>query len=291
MPFHCPLALVSATFSICVLIAATAVGQTPEGGGYAPVNGLKVYYEVHGTGEPLILLHGGLGSTGMFDPILPALAAHHRVILIDLQAHGRTADVDRPLSPPLLAEDVAGVMRHLGVAKADIMGYSFGGFVAFHLAVQHPEIVRKLVLVSIPFRRDGWYPEVVAAMSQVGPQAAEMMKPSPIYQLYARVAPRPEDWPLLVAKMGKLLQEDYDLTAHVAKLPAETMIVFGDADAVRPEHIVEFYERLGGGKKAAEWDGSGKSTARLAILPGLTHYDIFMSPALPAAMLPFLEAR
>jgi pimeloyl-ACP methyl ester carboxylesterase len=291
MPFDSPLALVSTTFSLCVLVAATAVGQTPDGGGYAPVNGLKVYYEVHGTGEPLILLHGGLGSTGMFDPILPALSAHHRVIAIDLQAHGRTADIDRPFSLPALAEDVAGVMRHLGVAKADVMGYSFGGDVAFHLAVQHPELVRKLVLVSIPFRRDGWYPEVVAAMAQVGPQAAEMMKPSPIYQLYARIAPRPEDWPVLVTKMGKLLQEDYDLTADVAKLPAETMIVFGDADAVRPEHIVEFYERLGGGKKDAGWDGSGKSTARLAILPGLTHYDIFMSPALPAAVLPFLEAR
>ncbi len=289
MPAHGPLILAGAALGFCFAVATIAHGQTPEGGGYAPVNGLRIYYEIHGSGTPLVLLHGGLGSTGMFDPILPALAKTHRVIAVDLQAHGRTADIDRPFSFPAMADDVAGVLRQLGVEKADVMGYSLGGGVAFHLAARHPELVRKLVLVSIPFRRDGWYPEVVAAMAHVGPEAAEPMKQSPIYQLYARVAPRPDDWPGLLTKMGDLLRQDYDWSADIAKIPAQVLLVYGDADAVRPEHMVEFYQRLGGGKKDAGWDRSGMSTARLAILPGVTHYDIFMSPALAATVLGFIE--
>jgi pimeloyl-ACP methyl ester carboxylesterase len=258
--------------------------------GYAAVNGLDLYYEIHGAGRPLIVLHGGLGSTAMFCEILPALTGNRQIVAVDLQAHGRTADIDRPLSYQLMADDIAALMAHLGLDKADLMGYSLGAGVALRAAIQHPLTVGKLVLISIPLRRNGWYPEVLAAMAQVGAASAEMMKPSPIYAEYARVAPRPDDFPQLLTKIGALLRQDYDWSSELPALKAPTMIVFGDNDSVRPAHIVEFFQLLGGGRKDAGWDRSGMSAARLAILPGATHYDILSSPVLPAAVVPFLDA-
>jgi pimeloyl-ACP methyl ester carboxylesterase len=257
---------------------------------YAPVNGLNLYYETHGTGEPLILLHGGLGATEMFGEILPLLSNTRRVIAADLQAHGRTADIDRPLSLEAMADDIAALIRHLGIEKADVMGYSLGGGVALRTAIQHPGVVRKLVLVSTACKRDGWYPEVLAGMAQIGAGAAEPMKQTPMYQLYARIAPKPADWPVLLTKIGELLRKDYDWSKDVAAIKAPTLLVFGDADAVRTAHAVQFFELLGGGRKDAGWDGSGMSNARLAILPGLTHYNIFSSTALPSTVTPFLDA-
>src|SRR5207247_10394839 len=134
--------------------------------GYAPVNGLNLYYQIHGTGKPLLLLHGGLGATVMFDEVRPALSKDRQVIAVDLQAHGRTGDIDRPLSYDAMADDIAALLKNLGIEKADVMGYSVGGGVALRTAVRHPEVVRKLVLVSTAFRRDGWYPEVLAGMAQ-----------------------------------------------------------------------------------------------------------------------------
>jgi pimeloyl-ACP methyl ester carboxylesterase len=262
--------------------------------GYAAVNGLELYYESHcdscGEGQPAILLHGGLGSTEMFAGILPLLTNKRRVIAVDLQAHGRTADIDRPMSYEAMADDIAALMKHLGVEQADLVGYSLGAGVALRTAIQYPGLVGKLVIVSTVFRRDGWYPEVLAAMAQVGAASAEPMKQSPIYQTYARIAPRPEDWPMLLTKIGDLLRKDYDWSQGVAAIKAHTMLVFGDADAVRPAHMVEFFGLLGGGRKDAGWDGAGMSNARLAILPGLTHYNIFSSPALAPAVIPFLES-
>jgi pimeloyl-ACP methyl ester carboxylesterase len=259
-------------------------------GNYAGVNGLEMYYEVRGSGEPLVLLHGGLGAIEMFGEVLGLLAEGRRVIAADLQAHGRTADVDRPLSLESMADDVAALIGHLGLEKADVMGYSLGGGVALQAAIRHPEVVRKLVLVSTPFRRDGWYPEVLAGMGQMGPEAAEPMKQTPMYRLYASVAPRPEDWPVLLTKLGRLLTQDYDWSEGVAAIEAPTMVVVGDADSVRTAHAVEFFELLGGGKQDAGWDGSGMSRARLAVLPGTTHYDIFSSPVLASTVAPFLDA-
>ena len=187
-------------------------------GGYALVNGLNMYYEIHGVGEPLILLHGGLGLTSMFGDVLPALAEDLQVIAVDLQAHGRTADIDRPLSYELMGDDIAALIKHLGLAGADLMGYSLGGGVALRTAIQHPELVRKLVIVSTPFSQDGWYPEVVASMAQMNGTAAEFMKESPMYQEYTRVAPRPEDFPVLLDKIGDMLRHRYDWSADVAAL-------------------------------------------------------------------------
>jgi pimeloyl-ACP methyl ester carboxylesterase len=189
-----------------------------------------------------------------------------------------------------MGDDIAALIQHLGFAKADVMGYSMGGGTAVQTAIRHPEVVRKLVAVSVPYKRDGWYPELVAGMEQMGAAAAEPMKQTPMYQLYAQVAPRVEDWPVLVTKMGDLLRQDYDWSKAVASIQAPTLIVIGDADSVRTSHAVEFFELLGGGKKDGSWDGSGMSKARLAILPGMTHYTIFNSPALAAAVIPFLDA-
>ena len=257
---------------------------------YADVNGVSLYYEEHGSGQPLILLHGGLGSGDMYTPILPLLAKGRRVITVDLQAHGRTADVDRPLRHETLGDDVAGLIGHLGLARADVMGYSFGAGTALRTAIQHPDLVRRLVITSFPCRRDGWYPESLAGMDQMGSQQAGMLMQSPVYEAYARLAPRVEDFPVLLERTGELLRRDYDWSAEVAAITAPVMLVYADADAVRPGHIVEFYALLGGGLRDANWDGSLRPVARLAVLPGHTHYDLFASPDLPAAVVPFLEA-
>jgi pimeloyl-ACP methyl ester carboxylesterase len=265
------------------------MNDNPEGN-YAEVNGLNMYYEIHGSGEPLILLHGGVGAIEMFGEVLPLLAEGRRVVAVDLQAHGRTADIDRPLSYEMMADDIAALIGHLGLEKADVMGYSLGGGVALQTAIRHPEVVRKLVLVSTPFKRDGWYPEILAGMGQLGPEAAEPMKQTPMYQLYAGVAPRPEDWPELLTKLGRLLGQDYDWSEEVSAIEAPTIIVVGDADSVRTAHAVEFFELLGGGKADAGWDRSEMPNAQLAILPATTHYDIFSSPTLASAVTSFLDA-
>jgi pimeloyl-ACP methyl ester carboxylesterase len=264
--------------------------RIPGAGGYASVNGLEMYYEVHGTGRPLILLHGGVGAIEMFGEVLPLLAEGRRVIAVDLQAHGRTADIDRPLSFEVMADDIAALIKHLEIEQADVMGYSLGGGVALQTAIRYPEVVRKLVVVSTPFQREGWYPEVLAGMEQMGPEAGEPMKQTPMYRLYAGVAPKPEDWPVLLTKLGRLLAQDYDWSRDVAAMETPTLIVVGDADSVRTAHAVRYFELLGGGKADAGWDGSGMSDARLAILPATTHYNIFFSPTLASTVTPFLDA-
>ena len=262
----------------------------PVKSGYAPVNGLNLYYEIHGAGEPLILLHGGLGSTASFGDVLPSLAKTRQVIVTDLQGHGRTADIDRPMSIEAMADDIAGLMKYLRISRADVMGYSLGGAVALQTTIRHPELVRKLVVVSEPCKRNGWYPEGLAAMDHFGPALAEPMKKSPIYQSYAQSAPRPQDWPVLLGKLGDLMRVDYDWSQAVASIKTPAMLIFADADAIRPEHMVEFFQLLGGGKKDGGLDGSGISSARLVILPGLTHYNILSSPELVPVVTSFLDA-
>ncbi|GAA2715346.1 alpha/beta fold hydrolase [Micromonospora olivasterospora] len=258
---------------------------------YADVNGLSLWYEVHGSGRPLVLLHGGFGAAEMFAPVLPALAERRRVVAVDLQGHGRTADIDRPLRYESMADDVAALIRHLDLGEVDLMGYSLGGGVALRLAIQHSALVRRLVVVSAPCRRQGWYPEVLAAMAAHDEQVAERMRGTPPHELYARIAPHPEDWPALWAKSGDLLRRDYDWSAEVAALAAPVLLVFADADSVSTAHAAEFFGLLGGGRRDAGWDGTGRPASRLAVLPGLTHYDIVRSAALPAAVLPFLTTQ
>ncbi len=268
----------------------TQMSNVASKSGYASVNGIELYYEIHGTGQPLILLHGGLGAIEMFGEVLPMLAEGRQVIGVDLQAHGRTADIDRPLTFEAMADDIAGLITFLGFEKADVMGYSLGGGVALQTAIRYPELVHKLVLVSTPYQFHGWYPEVLAGMAQVSAAAAEPMKQTPMYQAYASLAPKVEDWPVLLDKLNALLTTDYDWSVDIPNVKVPTLLVVGDADSVRTSHAVAFFERLGGGQKDAGWDGSGMSTAQLAILPATTHYGIFMSPLLATTVAPFLDA-
>jgi len=257
--------------------------------GYAPVNGLKMYYEIRGTGRPLVLLHGGAGNTQMFLPSFDQLSRGRQVIATELQAHGHTADIERPLRYEQLADDVAALIKHLKLTEVDLMGYSLGGGVVLRTTIQHPELVRKLVLVSATCKRNGWYPEVLAAMGQ-GAENAEGMRQTPMYQSYARVAPRVQDWPVLMTKLAEMLKREYDWSDEVSRIRAPVMLVFGEADSVRTAHAVEFFELLGGGKRDGGWDASGMTRNRLAILPGTTHFTISTSPAMVSAVTAFLDA-
>jgi pimeloyl-ACP methyl ester carboxylesterase len=264
-------------------------GGKTGSGKYAEVNGIKLYYEIHGSGQPLVLLHGGLGAGSMFAPVLPALSAKHQVILVDLQGHGRTADIDRPLDVRYMADDIAALIKHLGLDRPDVMGYSLGGGVALLTAIRHPEVVGKLVVVSTPFRRDAFYPDILTQQAQVNANAIQFMKETPMYQLYQAVAPRPEDFGKLLDKIGEAMKKDFSFADDVRKIQARTLIVAGDADIFPPSHAVEMFALLGGGLRDAGWDGAGMSKNRLAILPGKTHYNIFMDPAVAAVVLPFLD--
>jgi pimeloyl-ACP methyl ester carboxylesterase len=255
--------------------------------GYVPINGLQLYYQIHGSGPALVLIHGGLGTIEMFGELLPALARRHRVVAVELQGHGHTADGDRPFRFELLADDVATLIRRLALQSAAVLGFSLGGGVALQTAIRHPEAVRKLVVVSAPFRRSGWHPEVLAGMGLLNAETAEAMVESPMYAAYSRVAPRLEDWPMLVAKTGDLLRQDYDWSEDVAALSVPTLIVAGDGDSLSPAHAVEMFALLGGGRCDGVTDGLPAS--RLAILPGTTHYDI-LSPALAPVVASFLHA-
>ena len=295
--------LVVALLSTSLVFAQT--DPTPEGTemtvavatqtGYAPVNGLELYYEIYGEGEPLILLHGGLATIEMLFPaLLPQLSASRQVIAVELQGHGHTADIDRPFSFEQFADDVAALIEHLGFESADVMGFSLGGVVALQTAIRHPEAVRKLVIVSAPFATSGWYPEVFAGMGSVNAGAAEFMLETPMYQFYSAVAPRPEDWPNLLQKSGDLLRPEYDWSEQVAALTAPVLIVVGDADSVTPTHAVEFFGLLGGGK--ADGAQGGRPASQLVIVPDATHFTIlyradilapavnnFLSPVAPPA--------
>ena len=273
------------------MTAEAKTANAPSKSGHLAINGLNYYYEIHGAGEPLLLLHGGLGSIGMFGPVLPMLAKGRQVIGVDLHGHGRTALGDRPLSIEAIGDDMAALVKELGYSQLDVMGYSFGGGVAFRMAVQHPEAVRRLAIVSAGFAHDGYYPEILAAQATVGEGLAEMMKPTPMYQSYAAIAPKVEDFPKLLNAIGGLMAKTYDWSADVKGLKMPVMLVYGDSDMFRPEHIMKFYQLLGGGLKDAGWMRETMSRNRLAILPDLTHYELFAAPALAETVLPFLNGK
>jgi pimeloyl-ACP methyl ester carboxylesterase len=237
--------------------------------GYAPVNDLQMYYEIHGDGGvPVVLLHGAYMNTAAMG-FLFGLAETRQVIVADLQGHGRTADADRPLSYEQMADDVDALMAHLGIAQADIVGYSMGGGVALQLAARHPERVRKVVAASAGYRLDGMYPEVIAGIAEITP---EVFIGTPWYEEnYAAVAPNPKDFPTLVEKLKRLDAEEFDWSEEIRAIATPTLLVYGDADVLRPEHMVEMFRLLGGG---APGDLTGLPSTRLAILPGTTHVTV-----------------
>jgi pimeloyl-ACP methyl ester carboxylesterase len=296
-----PLVVMAATMLVTPITAraqartteATTAGakSTPTKKGYVQANGVNYYYELHGRGEPLLLLHGGLGSIDMFGPVLPMLAKERQVIGVDLHGHGRTALGDRPISLVDMGDDMATVLKQLGYDKVDVLGYSLGAGVAFRLAVQHPALVRRLALVSGGYAQDGFYPEMLPMQAQVGAAMAEAMKQTPMYVSYAAIAPRPQDFPKLLDRMGEAMRTPYDWSEDVKKLQMPVMLVYGDSDMFRLEHVVRFYQLLGGGLRDAGWMREHMSKNRLAILPDLTHYEVFMSPALATTVLPFLNGE
>jgi pimeloyl-ACP methyl ester carboxylesterase len=216
----------------------------------------------------------------MSGALIDGLAARRQVIGVELQGHGHTEDIDRPFSYEAFGEDVAGVITELGIDRADIVGYSLGAGAAVRAAAQHPERIRKLAAVSIPFRRDGWFPEVLGAMDHISGAGFAHMKQTPLYTAYADVAPDPDAFATLMDRTGELQRMPYDWRDDVGALTARTLLVFADADSVSTTLIAEFYALLGGGVRDANWDGSARSQAQLAVVPGVTHYDIFQSERL-----------
>jgi pimeloyl-ACP methyl ester carboxylesterase len=291
------LALGTATALLPVRPAAPQSTPSPNGttvatestSGFAPVNELALYYEIHGSGKPLVLIHGGISATEVFGTNLSRLAEARQVIAVHLQGHGRTRDINRPLRFESMADDIAALIRHLGLEKADIMGYSLGGGVALQTAIRHPALVDRLVVVSgPPLTRNGWYHEVRAAFEQMpanAPNIAANVARSPLAELHPTV-----DWETLFTKIGELQSLDYDWTAAVAAIRSPVMIVYADADAVRPDHVIELYRLLGGGQRDAGLDGSLRPTARLAIVPGATHYDILSTGVVAEFAASFLDA-
>ena len=255
--------------------------------GYAPVNGLNMYYEIHGAGQPLVLLHGAFSAIGTsFGALLPELAKTRQVIAFELQAHGRTADIDRPLSIEQLADDTAAAIRHLGLERADIFGYSLGGAVALHLAIRHPDVVRKLVLASVSYALSGIHPGLMEGLGEMKP---EMMHGSPWHEEYTRIAPHPEHFATLFAKKTQMDRNIKDLPAEtIAAIAAPTLLIIGDSDIIRPEHAVEMFRLLGGGVAG---DLAGLPKSQLAILPGTTHVTAVQRAELLLAIIPpFLDA-
>jgi pimeloyl-ACP methyl ester carboxylesterase len=273
------LSLVSGAAALAQDDAGTATPVTEENDvtdtatetGYAPVNDLQMYYEIHGSGGvPVVLLHGAYMNTGLMEFLLSGLANTRQVIAVDLQGHGRTADVDRPITYEQMADDVAALMEHLGISQADIVGYSMGGSIVLQVAMRHPDSVRKLVAASGQYRLDGLYPEVIAGIATNS--TPEIMMGTPWYENYAAVAPNPEDFPTLVEKLKRLDAEEFAWDeAEIEAIAAPALLIYGDADVIRPEHMVELFQMLGGGVPG---DMTGLPKTRMAILPSTTHVGV-----------------
>lgn len=273
--------------------AMTTPANRPASG-YAPVNGVEIYYEIHGSGKPLVLLHGGFGAIEMFGPVLAALAEKRQVIGVDLQGHGRTLPFDRTMSFEAFATDVAELIKWLGYDKADVMGYSMGGNTALRVAIDHPDVVDKLIAASCVYAFSGWHDYNQQGMSSMAsniPGTIEGMKMSPMYQQYQQLMPDAEaNWHKTITQMANFVGKPFDWSGDIGKIKSPTLITFGDWDAVRTSHVASFFELLGGGKQDANWDGSGMNANRLAIVPGITHYTMFMDPRLATTALGFLDA-
>ena len=256
--------------------------------GFAPVNGLNMYYEIHGTGQPLVLLHGAFSGIGTsFGTALPGLATTRQVIGVELQAHGRTADIDPPLRIEHMADDTAALLRHLGIERADIFGYSMGASVGLALGIRHPELVRKLVFASATYNLDGIQPGLLEGLDGL---RVEDMAGTPWQEEYARIAPHPENWP-------RLIERYKDMNKHLVEWPSDAirsikapvLIVIGDSDLTVPEHAVEMFRLLGGGVFGDT--PAGLPNSRLAVLPGTSHVSLVYQADLLLSIIPrFLDA-
>jgi pimeloyl-ACP methyl ester carboxylesterase len=270
------------------MLKGIAMTTTPGQSGYVAVNGLQMYYEVHGTGQPLVLLHGAFSAIGTsFGALLPDLAKTRQVIGFELQGHGHTADIDRPMSLEQMADDTAAAIRQLGIGPADIFGYSMGAAVALHVALRHPDVVRKLVLASVTYTLSGIHPGLIDGL---GEMKAEMMHGSPWHEEYLRIAPNPDAFATLFAKKTQMDRGIQDIPAEaIQAIAAPTLLIIGDSDLVRPEHAVEIFRLLGGGVFGDT--PAGLPNSQLAILPGTSHVTVVARTDLLLAIIPpFLDA-
>jgi pimeloyl-ACP methyl ester carboxylesterase len=264
--------------------------STPARTGKAQVNDVSIYYEIHGTGEPLVMVHGGVNPAEMFGLPLSEMARTHQVIAMHMRGHGYSTDTDAPWSCEQMADDVAAVLGELAVPKADVMGYSLGAGVGLQLTIRHPEKVRKLVAISIAFRADGGnYPEIRAAfqgMPAMAPTIGQQVASSPLATMYPDV-----NWETMFRKSGEMNQPSHDWSNDVSKIASPTLIMFADADSIMLDHMMEFYKLLGGGQRDGGIDGSGRSKNQLAIIPNRTHYNLLTHPAVMQFAEAFLAAE
>ena len=261
----------------------------PESG-YAQLDDVAIYWERRGQGgTPLLVAHGGFHTIEPYAGTLDQLSEHRAVYAVELQGHGHTADTGRPFSQEAFGDDLAGVIRALDLGPTDLVGYSLGAGASLRCAIQHPECVRRLTVLSFPYCRDGWFPEVRAAFDQMGRAGFEQMRQSPLYDAYVAVAPDPEAFPGLMDHMGEMMRRPYNWADEVKGLAVPVLLAFADADSVPPAHAAEFYALLGGGLRDAGWDGTvHRAPSRLAIIPNATHYDVFWNPAFQAALAQFV---
>lgn len=271
---------------LAVLILSTlTIGQAQEKikplkSGYAPVNGLQLYYEVYGEGKPIVLIHGSYMNIPLnWSHIIPLLAQDRKVVVAEMQGHGRTKDIGRKFSYENMADDVSGLLKHLKMEKADILGYSMGGGVAFQMAVRHPEQLRRLVILSGTYAHDGWWPDVEAMYPTFN---ADMFKGTPIEEQYLSYGNDAKDFPDFVKKVISIDLEPYDWSEGVKNIKAPIFMAIGDADGVRYEHALDLFRAKGGGKMG---DIHGLPKSRLAILPGTTHIGMMQKTDLLIPMV------
>jgi pimeloyl-ACP methyl ester carboxylesterase len=273
--------------ALATVIATTFAAADPAPGRYAEVNGLKLYYEIHGKGRPIVLLHGAFGTIEGFGPLVKLLAKSRQVIAVELQGHGHTADIDsRPLSAVTMAGDVAALLGKLKIASADVYGYSMGGSVAAQLALRHPAVVRKVVIVGAALTKEGWQPGMGEMIRSLKP---EMLEAAPFYQQYKKVSPHPDKFRTLVKKVQNLDTIDGYALDDIRKIKAPVLFLIGDADGPTVEHGAQMLRLFGGG--AFGDTGAPRAKSQLAVLPGTSHVDLmFRADWIAPLITPFLDA-
>ena len=277
------------TMFLTMLLSGVVSGQQKPTTGYAPVNGLKMYYEIHGSGEPVVLLHGAfMAITDDWLVWIKELAKTRKVIAVDMQGHGRTADIKRDISYENLSDDVAGLLDYLKITSADIVGYSFGAGTAIMTAIRHPDKVRKVVSMSHPIRRDGWVKEANDAWPSFSP---EMFKGTPAETEREKLNPVPGSFPEFFNHIKAAAMRPYDFGADNLKATKTPFFfIHGDADGVRLDHIAEMYRLKGGGNIHA--DMQPRVESRLAILPDTTHVTLINRMTMIVPMInDFLDAK
>ncbi len=275
-------------FLLTMLLPAAVVAQQPPATGYAPVNGLKMYYEVHGSGDPVVLLHGAFMTiTNNWTGWIGELSKTRKVIAVEMQGHGRTADIPRDITYENLADDVAALLDYLKIPRADLIGYSMGGGVAMRCAIRHPDKVRKVVVISSMLRRDGAVQEGQDALATL---TADAFKGSPIETEYKRLSPNPDDFPKFVKRLLAMDSKGRDISDDQLKATTAPMFfIFGDSDGVRLEHVAEMFRMKGGG---IHGDLRPLPASRLAILPATTHVTLMQRmPIIVPMVNDFLDAK